>query len=42
MSVLIPKTDSEYQNWIKSNLVGFVANTYKVPSSKYMVLHTPM
>ena len=40
MSVLIPKTDSECQNWIKSNLVGFVANTYKVPSSKYMVLHT--
>jgi hypothetical protein len=40
MSVLIPKTDKEYQNWIKDHLVGFVANTYKVPSSNYMVLHT--
>jgi hypothetical protein len=40
MSVIIPKTDKEYQQWINDNLVGFVINTNKTPSSKYMILHT--
>ena len=40
MSVIIPKTDEEYQQWIKENLVGFVLNTNKTPTSKYMCLHT--
>ena len=40
MSVFKPNNDDEYKNWIKKNLIGFVINTYKIPSSTYMVLHT--
>jgi len=39
MPVSFPQNDDEYQKWVHSNLVGFVVNTYKAPSSKYMVLH---
>jgi len=40
MPVFIPQNDEEYQKWVRNNLVGFVINTNKTPTSKYMVLHT--
>jgi len=39
MPLSFPQNDDEYQKWLHSNLVGFVINTYKTPTSKYMVLH---
>ena len=31
--------DKQYKDWIKNNPDGFVVNSYKEPSSTYLIIH---